>query len=123
MSRKVSSAKYPCGVCDNECALNTIFCGDCKKWFHRQCEFLTAGEFKLLSSNARVEYACASCRSDFTAHQLNYEKGLRRMASYIDNVANLKAAAESEAVYLKREPELVSLPICRKKHCSLYLGN
>jgi hypothetical protein len=111
MSQKVSSVKYPCGVCDKECVLNTIFCVDCKKWYHRQCEFLTAAEMKLLSSIARIEYVCSSCRSDFTTNQLDYKNGLRRMVSYRDNPVNLKAAAE--AVYLKRYPELVSLKLRR----------
>jgi len=83
----------------------------------RQCEFLTAAELKQLSTIAKVEYACSSCRSDFSTNQLDYKKGLRRMTSYRDNPVDLKAAAEAEAVYLKRDPELVSWKLRQFAYC------
>jgi hypothetical protein len=56
-TRKVN---FPCGVCDKRCGDDTILCGDCATWVHRNCVPLTANEFDEFSSEERSFY-CPRC--------------------------------------------------------------
>jgi hypothetical protein len=105
MSRRPRVAEFPCGVCNRECGVNTILCGTCDKWHHRQCEHITAAEFKKLSGTS-VDYVCAKCRCD--GDKFDYSKGLRRLAVFIGNKGDLEKAAETETVYMKKHPAAVS---------------
>ena len=50
---QVESAKYPCGICGK--GRNSIQCGECKKWVHKQCSGL--------KGNLKKDpgYRCAKC--------------------------------------------------------------
>lgn len=60
--RSKSSAEFPCGICTEECHLDTIQCGTCKKWFHRKCENLSELEFEALGT-MDTDYNCHNCVS------------------------------------------------------------
>jgi len=104
--RAIPAVKYPCGECNRECVSNTILCGKCDRWFHAKCESLTPGELKSLSKICDVDYVCNNCRSNEAG--FDFLAGLRRMFGFLNDKDNLKAAAEAEAIYLKRQPPAVS---------------
>lgn len=66
-----------CGACSENCGNGeTIYCENCKRWLHRECENRNKGEFELLATIS-IPYICKMC-CNFNG-EFNYKESLQRL--------------------------------------------
>lgn len=75
--------RYECAVCNQGCLTdfsgNSVFCDECEKWRHVDCEQLTANDhsaYKELPPD--FPYICCSCRNN-SSNTFDFEKALKRL--------------------------------------------
>lgn len=80
--KRVKLHQYPCAVCKQNCANDSVQCGSCKSWAHALCEGITVGELNVLSGN--YNFMCRVCIQNNDGEEYNYMNALFRLNEVSD---------------------------------------